>query len=84
MPQINRVFSLVMQQERKLQYGVINMQNTPLEDNTGLVDVVNGQRQFGRGRGGNSYQGRGRGKSRVFSSCERKGHTVDTCYQKHG
>jgi hypothetical protein len=42
MPPINRVFSIVIQQERKLQYGVVHVQNTPLEDNTGLVNVVNG------------------------------------------
>ena len=86
MPPINRVFSLVMQQERKLQYGVVHVQNTPLEDNTGLVNAVNGQKQFGRGRGGTSYQGRGRGNDngRFCTFCERTNHTVDTCYKKHG
>jgi len=44
MPPINRVFSMVMQQERKLQYGVSNVQNTPLEDDAWLVNAVNGQK----------------------------------------
>jgi len=84
MPPINRVFSMVMQQERKLQYGVINVQSTPLDDTTSLVNAVNGQKQFGRGRGNSSYQGRGRGNGRYCTFCERTNHTVDTCYKKHG
>jgi len=73
-----------MQQERKLQYGVVNLQNIPLEDNVDLVNVVNGQKPFGRGRDGSSYQGRGRCNGRVCSFCERTGYIVDTCYKKHG
>jgi len=92
MPPINRVFSMVMQHERKLQYGVINTQNTPLEDTTSLVNAVNGQKQFGRGRGNNGFQGRGnngfqgrgRGNGRYCTFCERINHTVETCYKKHG
>ena len=84
MPPINRVFSMVMQQERKLQYDVVSVQNTPLEDTTSLVNVVNGQKQFCRGRGSNAYQGRGRGNGRQCTFCERTNHTVDTCYKKRG
>jgi hypothetical protein len=92
MPPINRVFSMVMQQERKLQYGVVHVQNTSLEDNTGLVNAANGQKPFGKGRGGTPFQGRGRGNgngrgngsSRYCTFCERTNHTVDTCYRKHG
>lgn len=84
MPPINRLFSMVMQQERKLQYVVINVQSTPLDDTTRLVNAVNGQKQFGRGRGSSSYQGKGRGNGRYCTFCERTNHTVDTCYKKHG
>jgi len=49
-----------------------------------VFSLVNGQKPFGRGIGGSSYQGRGRGNGRVCSFCERIGHTVDTCYKKHG
>ena len=75
-----------MQQERKLQYGVVSVPNSPLEETTGLVNVVNGHKQFGRGRGGNSFQGRGRGNGncRYCTFCERINHIVDTCYKKHG
>jgi len=73
----------VVQQERKVQYGVVNVQNTPLEDTTGLVNAVNGQKQFGRGSGNNSYKGRGRGNGRYCTFCERTNHIVDTCYKKH-
>lgn len=44
MPPINRVFPLVMQQETMLQYGVVNVQNTPLEETACLVNVVNGKK----------------------------------------
>ena len=60
------------------------MQNTPLEETIGLFNAINGQKQFGRGRGGTSYQGRGRGNGRFCTFCERSGHIVDTCYKKHG
>jgi len=48
-----------------------------------LVNAMDGQRQFGRGRG-NGFQGRGRGNLRVCSLCNRTNHTVETCYKKHG
>jgi hypothetical protein len=81
LPQINRVFSMVLQQERKMQYNVVA---TPIDDTTsGLVNAMDGQRQFGRGRG-YSPQGRGRGNPRVCSFCNRTNHTVETCYKKHG
>jgi len=64
-----------------MQYNVVY---TPLDDTTsGFVNVVDGQRQFGRGRG-NSSQGRGRRNSRLCSFCKRTNHIVETCYKKHG
>jgi len=58
LPQINRVFSMIMQQERKAQYGIIVAPASAIEDtSTGLVNVVDAQRQFGRGRGNASFQG---------------------------
>jgi len=84
MPSINIVFSMVVQQERKQQYGVVNVQNTPLKDTTSLVNAMNGQNQFGRGRENNYYQGRGRGNGRYCTFCETTNHTVDTIYKNHG
>jgi len=62
----------------------INIQSTPLEDTAGLANAVNGQKQFGRGRGNSFSQGRGRGNRRYCTFCERTNHTVDTCYKKRG
>jgi len=84
LPQINRVFSMLMQQERKMQYNVVSSPTIPVDDKaSGLVNAKDGQRQFGRGRG-DSFQGRGRGNTRVCSFCNRTNHTVETCYKKHG
>jgi hypothetical protein len=42
LPQINRVFSMVLQQERKMQYNVVA---TPIDDTaSGLVNAMDGQR----------------------------------------
>jgi len=75
---------MVMHQERKMQYNVVSSPTISVDDTTyGLVNVMDGQRQFGRGRG-NSFQGRGRGNTRVCSFCNITNHTVETCYKKHG
>lgn len=54
MLQINNVFSLVMQQERKLQYGSTSSSVIVIKDNLGLVNAVDGQRQFAKGKGSRS------------------------------
>lgn len=80
MPMINKVFSMIMQQERKTQYAIPSSVN----DETGiLVNVVDGSKSYGRGRG-NGPQGRGRGNGRQCTFCNRSGHTIETCYKKHG
>ena len=85
LPQINRVFSMIMEQERKAQYGIIDAPTSAIDDsNTRLVDVVDGQRQFGRGRGNDNFQGRGRDNGRVCSFRGRSNHIVEICYKKHG
>jgi len=82
LPQINRVFSMVMQQERKMEYNVVSSPATVIDDTaSGLVNAMDGQRQYGRGRG-NNFQGRG--TPRICSFCNRTNHTVETCYKKHG
>jgi len=84
LPQINRVFSMVMQQEINMQYNVVSSPTTSIDDKTsGLVNAMDGQRQFGRGIG-NSFQGRGRGNLRLCSFYNRTNHTVEICYKKHG
>jgi hypothetical protein len=85
LPQINRVFSMIMQQERKVQYSMISAPAVSLDETpTGLVNVVDGQRQFRRGRGNNTFQVRGRGNGKDCSFYEKSGHTIETCYKKHG
>jgi len=85
LPQINILFSMIMQQEIKAQCGIIVAPTSTIDDsNTGLVNDVDGQRQFGRGRAYSNFQGRGRGNGRVSSFCGRSNHTVETCYKKHG
>jgi len=85
LPQINRVFSMIMLQERKAQYGIIDAPTSAIDDtNTRLVNVVDAHRQFGRGKGNANFQARGRGNGGVCSLCGRSNHTIETCYKKHG
>jgi hypothetical protein len=85
LPQINKVFSMVMQQERKMQYNVVSSPAITLNDTaSGLINAMDGHKQFGRGRGNGYSQGKGRGNIRVCSFCNRTNHTVETCYKKHG
>lgn len=81
MPLINKVFSMIMQQERKLQYGIVP---TVSDDSNVLVNAVDGSRSYGRGRGYGGSQGRGRGNGKVCSFCDKSGHTIETCYKNHG
>src|SRR3954471_1545677 len=50
LPQINRVFSMVMQQERKICGAGVTLTGIT-EDGTGMVNVVDSSKQAGRGRG---------------------------------
>ncbi|XP_058765446.1 uncharacterized protein LOC131638937 [Vicia villosa] len=94
LPQINKVFSMVLQQERKIcGAGVLLPGNNTIEDGTGMVNAVDSNKQFGRGRGNNGYSrggfsgnsnGRGRGNFKVCTHCGKNGHIVDNCYKKHG
>jgi len=78
---INKVFSMIMQQERKIEYGVLTVVN--VDDHGALVNVVDGSRGYDRGKG-NGSQGRGKGNSRQCTFCNKIGHTIETCYEKHG
>ncbi|XP_061369168.1 uncharacterized protein LOC133312043 [Gastrolobium bilobum] len=88
LPNVNRVFSMVIQQERHLQ------SDLPTEAITNAGVFVNLANQHNFQRGGNSY-GRGRGRSNSYGRgymhggklctyCGRTNHTVETCFQKHG
>lgn len=56
MPQINRVFSMIMQQERKVQYGTCSIVD---DESTALVNATNDTRSNGRGRCYGGTHGRG-------------------------
>ncbi|XP_058746593.1 uncharacterized protein LOC131619522 [Vicia villosa] len=85
LPQINKVLSMVMQQERKIS-GTLFTSNIVVEEGESMINVVDGTKQsFGRGRGnGHSYAGRGRGNLKVCTYCGKTGHIIDNCYKKHG
>nr|KYP37490.1 hypothetical protein KK1_041321 [Cajanus cajan] len=85
LPSLNRVFSLVVQQERQI-FG--EQSNHP----KAMAVAGKGYRNnFGRGNGsegGNMPQNKtdyGRGNNtKVCNHCGKTGHTIDTCYRKHG
>ncbi|KAI5386724.1 hypothetical protein KIW84_073030 [Lathyrus oleraceus] len=55
------------------------------KDRSGMVNAVDGTKQFGRGRGNGSFTAeRGRGNMKVCTYCGKTGHIIDNCYKKHG
>ncbi|XP_017423564.1 uncharacterized protein LOC108332768 [Vigna angularis] len=100
LPPINKVFSLIVQQERQMTtiertelssdaktFAVNTYQYTSL----GRGLAVNPNQYFGYGRGrGNRGRGRatiGRGQNsfnKLCTYCGKTNHTVETCYFKHG
>jgi hypothetical protein len=94
MPLINKVFTMVMQQERKLSYG---LNSSASDDSNALVNAVEGSKSYGRGRGrgngnnfqgrginSNGFQGRGKGNGKECTYCGKGGHIVEDCYRKNG
>nr|KYP66985.1 hypothetical protein KK1_013301 [Cajanus cajan] len=76
LPTLNRVFSILLQQERQHQHEVVN-------DSKVFANAVENKKSFGRGRGSNFKNG-GRGNGKMCTYCGKSGHTVETCYKKHG
>ncbi|KAJ9185480.1 hypothetical protein P3X46_005113 [Hevea brasiliensis] len=68
LPSINKVFSLIVQQERQMDLG---------EDFSSKA-LVNTKYQFNKNFSGNSSN------VKVCTYCGKQRHTVDTCYKKHG
>jgi hypothetical protein len=78
MPLINKVFSMVKQQERKMQYEI----SPSVNDESGiLVSTIDGSKLYGRGKGDGSQ---GRDNSRVYTYNGKVGNTTETCYKKNG
>ncbi|XP_014515602.1 uncharacterized protein LOC106773420 [Vigna radiata var. radiata] len=91
LPHINRVFSLIMQQERQERPDIAHNQ---LAKTTKILATVNNRGsnwngdQTWKNQGRGSGQGRGRGRNPNYgkqcSYCNKMNHTVDECYSKHG
>lgn len=76
LPSMNRIFSMVIQHERQGNFAIS-------DDSKALVNAVEYKRPQGRGRGSPQTTGFRQG-NRVCTYCGRNGHTVETCYKKHG
>nr|XP_025611968.1 uncharacterized protein LOC112705349 [Arachis hypogaea] len=84
LPDINTIYSLLLQQERQMHHGDYSDPSMLINAVTNDYKERNGRTSSnyrGRGRSGH---GRGRGASTLCSYCGKHGHTVDTCYAKHG
>uniref|UniRef100_A0A2N9I913 Reverse transcriptase Ty1/copia-type domain-containing protein n=1 Tax=Fagus sylvatica TaxID=28930 RepID=A0A2N9I913_FAGSY len=80
MPPINKVFSLIRQEERQRSIGSLNGSlNTPFVESTALMCKSEGPRY------GGNRQSIGHKKERpTCTHCGLLGHTVDKCYKLHG
>ena len=79
LPDLDKVFSILIQQERQL---VLQFDDSRVFSQ---LDTNNGTYGRGRGCGGHTSGGRGKGKStKMCNYCNKSGHMVDTCYKKHG
>jgi len=74
LPPLNKVYSLVAQEESHEGINVVN-------DSKVLVNAVESKKPYGRGKGSTPQGGKG---SRQCSLCGKSGHTIETCYRKHG
>ncbi|XP_014511640.1 uncharacterized protein LOC106770339 [Vigna radiata var. radiata] len=94
LPNINRVFSLIIQQERQERHDSgFNNQNTEIKVLANTTDKQNQWRNYQnwkpneRGNGSRS-QGRGRRRNSNYgkqcSYCHKMNHIADECYSKHG
>jgi len=83
LPSINRVFSLVLQQERQLMGSVVF-------DNKVLINSANPNNWKQDKVIGTGWKSQGRGRSRnqnygkQCSYCHKLNHTADECFSKHG
>ncbi|XP_004493334.3 uncharacterized protein [Cicer arietinum] len=77
-PHMSKVFCMLIQQERQF--------FNPTEEPKFVVALSNSGRSSGCGSsstGGRTYGSCGRGY-KIYSHCNKLGHTVDVCFKKHG
>nr|XP_029146270.1 uncharacterized protein LOC114924845 [Arachis hypogaea] len=81
LPDIDTAFSILTQQERKFN----ESQETKIFLNKATPNFNDDRNKGrGRGRGRSNATGRGRGNRMQCTFCDKSGHTIDTCYKKHG
>jgi len=73
LPSMNRIFSMVIQHERQGNFVVG-------DDSKVFINVVDYKRPQGRGKGFMQNSG----SKKVCTYCGKTGHTMETCYRKHG
>ncbi|XP_021631768.1 uncharacterized protein LOC110629163 [Manihot esculenta] len=83
LPFINKVFSLVVQQERQLDLGenvkvFVNAKASNLEGNSQRAI------SFNQSQNRNAFYRNPSSNAKVCTYCGKQRHTVDTCYKKHG
>ncbi|XP_058783256.1 uncharacterized protein LOC131657927 [Vicia villosa] len=90
LPNIDKDFSLVIQQERELNFSSsTNVPNTSGEEVVAFQVRTASGNQAGKS-GNNAYKGKVRGyggakgHNRVCTHCGRTNHTIETCFLKHG
>lgn len=90
LPTINKVLSIILQEERQQNYGSNKSPNAKVEETNALANSVESggvNCNFKKGRDYNGYQvGRGRvnsSKEKVCTYYGYNGHMVDMCYRKH-
>ncbi|XP_016206336.1 uncharacterized protein LOC107646682 [Arachis ipaensis] len=88
LPDINEIFSLLIQQERQFNGSDLETQNFTALANS-IHNFNNNSSSVSRGRGRGTRGGRGgRGgrnsAPKICSYYHKAGHLVDTCYHKHG
>ncbi|MED6193786.1 hypothetical protein PIB30_118927 [Stylosanthes scabra] len=80
LPPINKVFGLVVQQERQLSLELG-------EEPKILAATSQGRGNFNSDAGSGKNYGKnkfGRNNTKMCTFCGRSGHTIDTCFKKHG
>lgn len=75
LPNMNKVFSMVLQHER---------QNTQVVSDETFINAADRRFGQGRGQGGSRKNSGGRTSNKIYSFCGKIGHTIEVCYQKHG
>jgi hypothetical protein len=81
LPTINKVYSLVVQEESN--FAISNPVASNSDDSSVLVNASDSKKHFNRGKSPMT-NGKGKGETRHCTFCDRSGHTVDWCYKKHG